>query len=505
MTDHTRRTVLGAAVAVGAAGLLTRPATAAPRTHDGTAFVHATVIDPGSRQVRPDVTVLVRGDRITAVGRSVRVPAGTAVVDVRGGFVIPGLADLHVHSNGFAAVEPPLYVANGVTTVREMSGTPTVHDWRRRIEAGALLGPRWTVGSRIVDGRPSIWNPEHLPVVQVGNGAEARAAVRLQVAQGADFIKVYSRLSRSAFAAIAAEAGRQGVRFAGHVPDAVPVADAADLGMGTIEHLYGLFYATSTQEERLRADLARVRLELGDYNGWFNRTHPIEYAAMRTHSPVKARRLYDRLARRRVRMVPTLTMHDSLAHARALSERDDPRRKYLPAPALFALDFALREVYLKGRDPALDAGWAELFEAQRRLVLDLHQAGVTLMVGTDIATPGMVPGFSTHDELALLVSAGVPAMDALHAATAEPARYLGTRAGRVAPGHAADLVVLTASPLHDIRNTRRIAGVMVRGRYLDHQAREQLLRDVETAAAGIPAGAPLTAGCPCHAPAAPAS
>lgn len=507
MTTHKRRTFLGAAVgaAAGAAGVLARPMTASADSAgsgpDVTAFTHATVIDPARGHTLPDVTVLVRGDEITAVGRSVRVPAGTRTVDLRGKYVIPGLADLHVHSNGFETIEPPLYVANGVTTVREMSGTPTVHDWRRRIGEGSLLGPRWTIGSQIVDGRPSIWNPEYIAVVQVADEAEARAAVRQQVAQGADFVKVYSRLSPSALTGIAAETRRHGVRFAGHVPDSVSITEASDLGIGTVEHLYGIFYATSRREPRLRADLARIKLELGDYAGWYNRTHPIEYAAMRSYGRTKARLLFERLARRRTRMVPTLTMHDNLAHARTLGERDDPRRKYLPAAALAYLDIALNEVYLKGRDPSVDGQWAELFDAQLRVVGELHRAGVPLMVGTDIATPGTIPGFSTHDELALLVEAGLSPMDALHAATAEPARYLGTRTGRVAAGHAADLVVLDADPLRDIRNTQRIAGVLVRGRYLDRGAREQVLREVESAAATMPATAVPALACACHAPA----
>ncbi|ALG12136.1 hypothetical protein AOZ06_39450 [Kibdelosporangium phytohabitans] len=456
------------------------------------------MIDPARGRILPDVTVLVRGGEIAAVGPAVRVPQGTQVVDLRGKYVIPGLADLHVHSNGFEAIEPPLYIANGVTTVREMSGTPTVHDWRRRIEAGSLLGPRWAIGSQIVDGKPSIWNPEFLAVVQVADAAEARAAVRQQVAQGADFIKVYSRLSRAALVEIAAETRRQGVPFAGHVPDSMSITQTADLGIGTIEHLYGMFYATSWRETRLREQLARIKLELGDYNGWFNRTRTVEYAALRSYSPVKARELFERLARRRTRIVPTLTMHNGLAHARELSQRDDPRRKYLPAAALAALDFALNELYLKGRDPSLDAGWAELFQAQQRVVGDLHRAGVPLMTGTDIGTPGAVPGFSLHDELVLLVGAGLSPMDALRAATAEPAGYLGTRTGRVTEGYAADLVVLDANPLHDIRNTQRIIGVVARGRYLDHATREQLLRDVASAAKSMPPTATLAATCACH-------
>lgn len=493
----TRRSVLAAGVAAGASTVLARATATATAAGDRpTAFTHATVIDPAGRRTIHDATVVVRGDRIESVGPYSGIPAGATVVDLRGRYLIPGLADMHVHC-WFEQIEPPLFLANGVTTVRELSGTPTVHEWRQRIEAGTLAGPRWTIGSVIVDGTPSLWDPNLLPVVQVADATQARAAVRRQLAEGADFVKVYSRLSRPAFHAIAAECGRHGARLVGHCPDSVTVAEAADLGMGSVEHLFGLFYATSTREAALRERLARVQLELGDYNGWFNQCHPIEYDAMRTHGRIRTRLLFDRLARRRTRVVPTLTMHRGLDLARTL-DRSDPRRRYLPAPMLASVDHALAELYLKGRDPSLDARWAELFEARLALVGELHRAGVPLMVGTDLATCGVYPGFSVHDELALFADAGLSPMDALRAATTEPAAYLGTRSGGVARGHVADLVVLDADPLRDIRNTRRVAGVLARGTYYDRAARDQLLADVERAAAGI-TGAAVAPACACHA------
>ncbi|MFY1692121.1 amidohydrolase family protein [Plantactinospora sp. WMMB782] len=143
-----------------------------------------------------------------------------------------------------------------------------------------------------------------------------------------------------------------------------------------------------------------------------------------------------------------------------------------------------------------------MFAHRLRMTGELHRAGVPLMVGTDVGTCGVYPGFSVHDELGFLVDAGLTPMAALHAATAEPASFLGARTGRVARGCAADLVVLDANPLTAIGNTRRITGVVVRGRYLDRAALDGLLRGVEEAAAAMsgaaPAGAVAMVGCPCH-------
>ncbi|WP_159079137.1 amidohydrolase family protein [Plantactinospora sp. BC1] len=516
-TEFSRRGVLVAGLAVGATtatslaagtSLAATPGAdhgggSAATASAGTAFTSATVIDPASGRVRPDTTVLVRGDRIAEVGRTgqVRVPAGAAVVDLRGRFLIPGLADMHTH--GYAEqIDPALCVANGVTTVREMSGTAAVRDWRHRIEAGSLLGPRYTIGSRIIDGAPTVWDPTMLSVLSVADAEQARQAVRQVVAEGADFVKVYSRLSPPAYRAIVAECRRLGVEFAGHCPDEVPITEAATLGQASVEHMFWTAIDTSGEEERLRARIARIRLETGDYSGWFAAIHPVEWSAAHSYSPAKARQVFARLAERRTRQVPTLVMHHGLDNARTLDLYADPRARYLPAPMLAGLQYALDELYLKDRAPAEDGQWAAMFGHRLRMVGELHRAGVPLMVGTDVGTCGTYPGFSVHDELGYLVEAGLSPMAALHAATAEPASFLGARTGRVARNYAADLVVLEANPLAAIGNTRRIAGVVVRGRYLDRAALDGLLRGVEEAAAAISASAPGGAvpavGCPCH-------
>lgn len=494
MNRISRRGVLATGAATALAALVTRPAAATPRpTHGGTAFTNVTVIDPATSRVIENTTVTVVGDRITDVGG--RVPAGVAIVDLRGRFLIPGLADMHAHAQA-EGIDTGLYIANGVTTVREMAGSPLARDWRTRIEAGTLLGPRFTIGSRIVDGLPSIWNPEWLDVVQIGDPAAARAAVRTELSRGADFIKVYSRVPRDAYRALAAESHRQGIPFAGHCPDAVSVEEAADLGQSSVEHLFWTPFETSSRETEIRRAIQRIRLELGDYAGWFKAIHPLEWLAAHTYHRGKAKHLYAKLSRRRVRQVPTLAMHKGLDFARTVN-MDDPRNKYLPPAAVASQTLALQELYLKDRDPSEDAEWAAMFEYRLNTVKQLHEAGVPLMTGTDTGTVAVWPGFSVHDELALFVAAGIPAMAALRASTSEPAAFLGAKTGRITPGHQADLAILDANPLQDIKNTQRLSGVVVRGRYLDAAARAQLLAAVEETAANTPATA-VSPGCPCQ-------
>ncbi|MFY1637092.1 amidohydrolase family protein [Solwaraspora sp. WMMB335] len=500
--DFSRRGVMTAGLAAGAAGILARPAAAAADrpTTGGIALTHVTVIDPHSGRILPNTTVVIRGDRIASVHRG-PAPQGATEVDLRGRFVIPGLADMHAHAQA-EGIDPALNIANGVTTVRDMAGSPLARDWRDRIEAGTLLGPRYVLGSKIVDGSPSLWDPAFLDVVQVADAGQAREAVRQQQAAGADFVKVYTRLSRSAYRALAAEARQHGMSFAGHCPDEVPLEEAADLGQASVEHLFWTFFDTSFAERRLRAAIARIRLELGDYSGWFAAIHPLEWTAMNTHSGAKARRVFGALVRRRTRQVPTLAVHRGIDFARTVDVAADPRNRYLPSWAVEAMEFARQRFYLADRPVWTDAEWAAKFGRRLQVVGEMHGHGVPIMTGTDTGTVAVYPGFSVHDELALLVEAGLPPMAALHAATAEPARFLGSDTGRVAAGHAADLVVLDADPLSDITNTATVSGVVVRGRYIGPDERLRILAEVERIAAGTPApaGQAVPAGCPCHAP-----
>ncbi len=467
----------------------------APAADRMLALTHATLIAaPGSRPAEPDRTVLIRDGRVLAVGRTAdtAVPDGARTVDLTGKYVIPGLIDAHTHSSGLTAFASPLYPLTGVTTVREMWGTSEIRAWRDRAERGDVLGPRWVVASTFVDGTPSLWAGDlaPAPVLEVDTEAEARDAVRRIAADGsADFIKVYSRLTRRTYLALAAEARRQGIPYAGHCPDDVPVTEASNAGQHTVEHLNPLLLSTSGHEEEIRRALAAVRIDPADpssasrFRSYFLRLLPVESAAARSYDPVRTRRVFDHLARNGTYVTPTLGMHHTFERQDALPDRRE-EWKYLPAWYTSAWRQQLTE--LTGtRTPEETARVRELSDHRQRLVDALHTQGVPLLAGTDTGTPYMVPGFSLHAELRHLVAAGLSPAHALRAATVQAAAALGQGSvlGAIAPGRAADLVVLGADPLADIANTRRVEAVVTRGRLIDKDERERLLEAVARAAA----------------------
>lgn len=399
------------------------------------ALTHVNVIDVVSGEVRPDMTVVVADGRISSVeaAASARVSPSAQVHDAAGAFVIPGLWDMHVHWLDDDYV--PLFIANGVTGIRIMWGAPQHQQWRRAIERGKMIGPRLVIGSAIIDGPNPVWPRS----VVAANAKEGRAAVDAAIREGAEFIKVYSRLPRDAYFAIAEESKRRGVPFAGHVPNAVSTEEASDAGQASIEHLTGI-----------RRDLGRFDAQ-------------------------KAAALFERFRRNHTWQVPTLTVLRSNAYRSDSAYLGDPRLRYLPADMVRRWQNAAAET---SRSPAEIENGHQIYRREVDIVGAMYRAGVDLLAGTDVSNPFCLPGFSLHDELALLVDAGLTPLDALRTATLNPARFLKreSESGSVDAGKAADLVVLDANPLTDIRNTTKIRAVVAAGRYYDRIALDRMLR-----------------------------
>src|SRR5215470_12175038 len=351
-------------------------------------FSHATVINATGAPARPDMTVVITGDRISAMGETgtVHVPQDAQVIDATGKFIIPGLWDMHVH--WYLKDSLPLFIANGVTGVRLMWGMPRHHVWRKEFEQGTLLGPRMVIASPIVDGPNPIWPGS----IAVGNAAEAREAVRTLKQDGADFIKVYSRLPREAFFAIADEATKLGLPFAGHVPQSVSAAEASEAGQHSIEHLTGILAACSTREAELRQEREAVvsQLPQGQRLPSPARTRPLTRLMLETFSPEKAAALFARLKHNHTWQCPTLTVLRSSAWLDDPTFRHDPRLKYMPA-------------HIKARwDPSSDfrfkAKTAEdftlarlVYQKQVELVGMMRRAGLEFLAGTDVSNPYCFP------------------------------------------------------------------------------------------------------------------
>ncbi|MEV4580443.1 amidohydrolase family protein [Nonomuraea jabiensis] len=453
----------------------------------------ATVIDGTGSPPRPDQIVVMAGGTIVRMGdrRQAMMPEGAQVIDVRGKYLIPGLWDMHTHMTSTADnVYPPLYIANGVTGVREMWGDAALHALRTRIEDGTLLGPRLVIASAIIDGPHSVW-PDATPAA---TPAEGRAAVGTAKAEGADFVKTYSFLDRDTLTAIIDEGRRSGLPVAGHLPWRVPARQASDDGMRSLEHLFGLPIAASSAEAEILRTLARTPIDPARPRQFYDLARELDRQASLAHDPSKAAQLFDRLARNGTWQTPTLTIL-RVASSPADTYADDPRLKYVPQDV---------RAYWRQRIAELAPSTPEQIAQQRdflgyrlRMVGEMHRAGVGLIGGTDVPNPYVFPGFSAHDELALLVEAGLSPMVALRAMTGEATRFLGLghTVGTLEAGKAADLVILDADPLRDIHNTRKIHAVVVRGRLLDRRRLDTMLAEVEAAVANPLASGPSSFPC----------
>lgn len=434
-----------------------------------TVLLHANVIDVRDGSIARDVAVTITGNRIVSVAPSTVAPAGANLVDATGKYVIPGLWDMHIHWSDERYL--PLFIANGVTGVRQMSGLELHKKWRERIESGELLGPRQFIASAVIDGPQPVWPGS----MAVKDAAEARAAVAAVKAAGFDFLKVYSLLPRDAFLAVADEAGKAHLRFAGHVPLSVRVSEAATAGMQCIEHLTGVLLECSSHEDAIRQAYLAAKtspevLRVG---------RGVARELLDTYDERKAAALFARLVQNRTWQCPTLTISRSVAHLADADFVRDDRLRYIPeemrqtwAPSN---DFRLRD--LKPEDFAIRK---RSYARQLQIVGAMNRAGVRFIAGTDVGNPYAFPGFSLHDELALLVEAGLSPRQALQAATANAAELTGSSEfGVVAAGKLADLVVLDANPLEDIHNTKKIAAVIFDGRYYPRAALDQMLAAVE--------------------------
>lgn len=456
---------------------------------DRLAITGVTVVDVLDGRSKPDQTVLITGDRIDRIGPSaeIPVPEGFQAVDGTGRFLIPGLADMHIHDSGNEQIDPLLMIANGVTTGRVMWGAPHLHDWRRRIESGERIGPRWVIASPLVDGGPSLWEdaPADQEYIVATTEAEGRAAVRRAKEEGADFVKVYSRLTPETLHGIADEAARLELPFAGHLPDAVSLEQAIDWGQRSFEHMHRFGPETSRHAERLQDAMAKVEPDWNPlYSSWFQQVARIEWEAANTHSAHRAARLFDRMAAAGAAVCPTLVLHRVLERPDSVNPRDH-RLQYLPSDMAAFYEFIVDGFYSGHRSPEEGFQARVLFQWRLETVAAMEAAGVRLLAGTDTMTGYVFPGFSLHDELGLLVAAGLSPLRALQAATIESARYLGHdhRQGSVEEGKVADLVLLDGDPLVDISHTTAIRAVVARGQLLDRTALDELLAGVKESAA----------------------
>jgi imidazolonepropionase-like amidohydrolase len=450
------------------------------------AITHVTLIDATGAAPIPDMTVFVADEQIAAIGpsKSMFVPRSTKTLDAGGKFLIPGLVDMHAHLTG--AGEPtgsrefilPLFLANGITTVRDMGGyVESLIALRHEIENGKLQAPRIFFAGPYLDGDPPFFQPS----LVVTNSAEATEDIHSLISRGADFIKVQSNLSRDAYFAIAGVCRRERITFVGHVPDHVTAAEASDAGQKSIEHLTGVLRACSSDEPLLMRKQFAAGPKKATIGQSLNRELGWQRELLQSYSDEQAAALIAKFMRNQTWQVPTLILlrNDAFPTPETDPSRDS-RRKYIPLQVL-----ANWEKGTKDRDKGATAEEfalrASFMQASLRIVGKMNAAGVPILAGTDTTAPYVFPGSSLHEELALLVQAGLTPMQALQAATRRPAELLGKlqTQGTIQQGKIADLLLLDANPLEDIHNTEKIRAVILRGKLLDRDFLDELLAKEE--------------------------
>lgn len=434
-----------------------------------------TVVDvsanSASSALRMDQTVVIRAGRIAAVGdsKTTVVPSGAQRIDGRGKFLIPGLWDMHAH-----VLNPqnrdwvlPLYVANGVTSVRDMhTNLPIkqIGEWRREIIAGTLIGPRLqALAGPMIAGPGGMFAKD-----SVATEEEARRAVIARKEMGVDFIKVHEGLSRSTYFAIADESKRQHLTLVGH-RGPVTASEALEAGQHSLEHAGFLLAATSFIEAEVISQgsgispAAEVRLLA---------------RARQSYSEDRLKALCSRFRSKRASLVPTLVTNYTWDYSRDGSMPSPDWLKYVPQRVT---RFWNAPNFVMAQLPEKDLAEAQAnFDKSIEIVGSMHRAGVNIMAGTDagvLLLRGVIPGISLHSEIALFVKAGFTPLEALRAATLAPARFLKMESttGSIERGKAADLVLLEANPLEDIRHTEKIAAVILGGRLHDRRGLDAML------------------------------
>lgn len=423
------------------------------------------IIDVSTGNVLQGKTVAIDSNSISVIyDGKINVSDATRVIDGTAKFLIPGLWDMHVHHKGNYDDSNPLLIANGVTGVREMWGDMYYHQKiLKGITEGTMDVPDVYTGSPIIDGEPVIWPGS----IGVSNAEEAKKTVIEQIESGVDFLKVYSLLNKESFDAIAEVANERGIPFAGHVPDEVTIQHAARMGMVSVEHLTGVLYGAIPSRDSL------ISAGIFEYPYYDQAIHSFNSASFDS--------LCQLLVREDLWMCPTLITNKGSAFRADPEFINDARLNYLPDHMTFGWTLDSVELADPNRQERIRQN-QEFFNFTLPLVGQMHSKGVRFMAGSDYPNPFCYPGFSLHDELALMVEGGMDNLAALQTATLNPAVFMGKedQFGSIEAGKTASLVLLAKNPLEQIENSSSIEAVVLRGKPYEKEALTQMLQDVKT-------------------------
>jgi imidazolonepropionase-like amidohydrolase len=435
-------------------------------------ITHATLIDVTNGKIQPDTTVVINGNRIASIAHSTKAhPKAGQIVDAKGQYLIPGLWDMHTHVyfDGTAAdgtdLILPLFLANGVTGIRDMgSALDPVLQARDEIAAHRIFGPRMIVSGPMLDGPKS----HYKAAIPIATPEDGRNAVDMLKSRGVDFIKVQSGVPREAYFAIAEESKKVGIEFEGHVPDAIRASEAISAGQRTFEHLIGIFEASSLDEDKYLTGTKAPGMFLESYD------------------PAREARIIRLLAKNHLWQCPTLFWERGQWLVDAIDYTKDPDLIYAGQTWVTKQWPGSKKGILKSLDTDPLPVREKFVDHELDIVRKLHAANVPFLAGTDTpAGVDVIPGISLHLELQRFVAAGFTPLEALQTATLNPAKFYNklNTFGSIQTGRIADLVLLRANPLDNIANTRKIAGVIADGHYLSQPDLDQLRARIKQIAA----------------------
>jgi len=448
------------------------------------AFMNVSVVPMTSEIILQNQTVIIKDDKITHILNSDNTLLSDDIqtIDGTGKFLAPGLSDMHVHL--MQDLDASLYVAYGVTTVRNMWGYPATLAMREKISQGDLIGPTIFTSGPLTDGPPKIWPTS----TEVSTPEEAVSEIANQLKSPYDFVKVYSHLSPELFYAIADAAKAAGRPFAGHVPDSMTIRQVISTGMKSMEHMIGFDAVTLAEGIDMGARRTPER------RAFSQKILSGEYELDQVFEQKKIDLLAMDIAKSDTWTVPTLIVHKkiSLSGEDVAREFNHPEMEYVSP--------ALRDFWNPANDFRRQTLTEEDFAARRKLnqmsfrhLRALQKAGAKILTGSDAPNPFVFHGLGLHEELELFVQAGLSPYEAIQASTTSAAAYFDQAGlwGQVSPGVHADLVLLSANPLENVKNYLQIKGIMLRGKWLDSSALKKLRAEIAQAVSQIPKDAPM--------------
>lgn len=454
-------------------------------------FSNVHVVDVEAGVIIRNQDVFVERGIVSRIARSGQFEQdGFIAIDGTDKYLMPGLWDMHTHSIKLSPqLHHPLFIANGVTSIRDMSGCLSEPDsfwacpedreaWNTETIAGDRIAPRYPLQSSYqINGGDEV--PEDYPAYFRANDVgQIPELVSYNAASGVDFLKTYTDISSEAYLRLEEEADARGLYLAGHRPIRISLEEAVSAGQRSIEHPRLFIFECFEGAVEFR--------RLADPKSAFD--VQMKRRMIDGHDAEACAKLMAQMAASQTFWTPTIQVLS--VPARTSSERldDDPRLKYIP----YAVEAGMWRGDVEGAlsrskrdgDPEI---YADLHSLAQETLMRAHQSGVKLLIGTDSGDSYIFPGFAVHAELEAFVAAGISPEETLRMATTEPARYsgVGDRSGSISVGKVADLILLEGNPFVDIRNTRSVRGVMLAGRYLDRRSLDSLLEFTDEIAGGV--------------------